>query len=84
MSESVIPIFLDMYGHTISCTFAGIPIVTLLSVVLATLFPRQLESLVSSGEAIASILLSIFFATVGKLSPCLQTGIDLDWSWHKA
>lgn len=40
--------------------------ITLLSVVLATLIPKQLEPLVSSGEGIAAILLSLFFAAVGK------------------
>ena len=46
---------------------AGIPMITLLSVLLATLVPQQLQCLVESGEAIASILLAIFFAAVGKL-----------------
>lgn len=40
--------------------------ITLYSVLLATIAPKQLEPLVSSGEGIASVLLSLFFAAVGK------------------
>ena len=49
-----------------NCDATGIPMITLLSVVLATLIPKQLEPLASSGEGIAAILLSLFFAAVGK------------------
>ena len=41
--------------------------ITLLSVLLATIVPKQLEPLVSSGEGIAAILLSLFFAAVGRI-----------------
>lgn len=40
--------------------------ITLFSVLLATAVPRLLEPLVSSGEGIAAVLLSFFFAAVGE------------------
>ncbi|KAK9835862.1 hypothetical protein WJX74_009704 [Apatococcus lobatus] len=44
---------------------ASIPIITALSVVLATLIPNLLQPLVASGEGLAAIIMSLFFATVG-------------------
>lgn len=56
----------------------GIPMITLLSVLLATVIPKQLEPLVSSGEGIAAILLSFFFAAVGRnsLKPPMHKPIE--------
>lgn len=45
---------------------AEIPVITFLSVILATLLPKQLTPLATSGEAIAAILLALFFAAVGE------------------
>ena len=46
---------------------AGIPVITLITVLLATLFPGQLKPLAASGEGLAAIILSYFFAAVGEL-----------------
>ncbi|CAL8469320.1 g8861 [Coccomyxa elongata] len=44
---------------------ASISVITLLTVAIATFFPKQLKPLVASSEGIAFILLQIFFAAVG-------------------
>ena len=49
---------LDYSGGTIT-------VVTAISVALATLAPGALQPLVSSGEALATILMQLFFASVG-------------------
>ena len=51
--------------------------ITLLSVILATAFPRQLQPLVSSGEAIAAVLLSYFFASVGDCLLSFQQPFEM-------
>ncbi|MQL87369.1 hypothetical protein Taro_019912 [Colocasia esculenta] len=43
----------------------NIPCVTTVSVALATIFPMQFASLAPSGEAIAAILMQVFFAVIG-------------------
>ncbi|KAJ4834226.1 hypothetical protein Tsubulata_018366 [Turnera subulata] len=42
-----------------------LPAVTAIVVVLATIFPRQFDHLAPSGEAMAMILMQVFFAVVG-------------------
>ena len=42
-----------------------IPIITAVTVTLATLFPKQLEPLVASAEGLAAVLMQLFFASVG-------------------
>ena len=42
-----------------------LPVVTAITVVLATLLPRQSASLAAAGEGTAKIILQVFFATVG-------------------
>lgn len=41
---------------------ASIPIITALSVLLATLMPNQLQPLVASGEGLAAIIMSVSHA----------------------
>ncbi|KAL4186838.1 hypothetical protein AMTRI_Chr09g15940 [Amborella trichopoda] len=43
----------------------GIPFITAIVVLLATWFPQQIGSLAPAGEAMALILLQVFFAVVG-------------------
>ncbi|ONK80222.1 uncharacterized protein A4U43_C01F15270 [Asparagus officinalis] len=43
----------------------SLPCITATSVLLATVFPAQFRSLAPSGEAIAMILMQVFFAVVG-------------------
>ena len=62
---SLVIVYLKIWGGLFIAT--GVPMITLLSVLLATIIPQQLEPLVSSGEGIAAILLSLFFAAVGRI-----------------
>ncbi|KAK9811913.1 hypothetical protein WJX72_012330 [[Myrmecia] bisecta] len=53
------------YAQALGISGATIPVVTAITVALATLMPRMLSPLVSSGEGIAAILMQVFFASVG-------------------
>ena len=46
----------------------SVPISTLLTVVMASVFPSQLQGLIPSGEMIGKLLLLFFFASVGNAS----------------
>lgn len=46
----------------------SVPLSTLLTVVMASVFPSQLQGLIPSGEMIGKLLLLFFFASVGNAS----------------
>ena len=49
----------------IQSTAMEIPIITLLAVAIATLFPKRTGSLAPSGEALAAIVMQCFFVVIG-------------------
>jgi len=50
------------------CSFPAITISTFLAVLLATLLPRQLSSVVAAGETVGKVLLLLFFGSIGNSS----------------
>jgi len=56
-------------GHSIAATLnykgGAITVITALTVALATAFPKVITPLIPSGECLATILMQIFFASVG-------------------
>jgi|TARA_B100001142_G_scaffold316369_1_gene356095 hypothetical protein len=49
-----------------------IPIITLMTVALATMFPKRVGALAPSGEALATLVMQCFFVTVGAAGSVAQ------------
>ncbi|GMH45147.1 hypothetical protein BSKO_13104 [Bryopsis sp. KO-2023] len=52
-------------SHLIGIKGAAIPAITAITVLLATLFPKPLSTLVPASESLATILMQFFFASIG-------------------
>ena len=64
-SARVVAMLPTLLPGGIQSTAMEIPIITLLAVAIATLFPKRTGSLAPSGEALAAIVMQCFFVVIG-------------------
>ena len=63
------------------CSLPAITISTFLSVLLATLLPRQLSSIIPAGETLGKVLLLLFFGSIGNSSGTLASIVGSPSAW---